>query len=53
MVYVDAERLKNEMSKVLKALKVNETSIGSMTDSVVEASLKGIDTHGLALFPHY
>lgn len=53
MVYVDAEKLKNEMSKVLKALKVNETSIGSMTDSVVEASLKGIDTHGLALFPHY
>ena len=53
MIYVDAEKLRVVMTEVLSGLKVNGDSIRHLTDSVLEASLKGIDTHGLALFPHY
>ena len=53
MIYADAEKIKQEMTEVLQKLKVNGTSVEIMVNSIVEASLKGIDTHGLALFPHY
>lgn len=53
MVYLDADKLKAIMIEVLKKCKVEHDSIQHVVDSVVEASLKGIDTHGLALFPHY
>lgn len=53
MVYLDADKLKAIMIEVLKTCKVEPDSITHVVDSVVSASLKGIDTHGLALFPHY
>lgn len=53
MVYLDAAKLKAIMTKVLIDCKVEPDSAAHVIDSVVEASLKGIDTHGMALFPHY
>lgn len=53
MVYIDAEKLKQVMKEVLANLKVCQESIDFVTESVIESSLKGIDTHGLSLFPHY
>ncbi|MBQ9213504.1 MAG: Ldh family oxidoreductase [Bacteroidales bacterium] len=53
MIYIDAKKLKNEMTALLSEIRVNQDSAAIMVDSVIEASLKGIDTHGIALFPHY
>jgi len=53
MVYVNAEKLKHIMLDVLLKLHVNQDSANNLVESITEASLKGIDTHGLALFPHY
>lgn len=53
MVYLDTDKLKAVMTEVLRQCRVEPESIMHLVDSVVESSLKGIDTHGLALFPHY
>ena len=53
MVYLGADRLKEVMEGILRDCKVEPESASHLVESVVEASLKGIDTHGLALFPHY
>ncbi len=53
MIYLGAEKLKSVMSDILKEIRVEPESASHLVDSVVEASLKGIDTHGLSLFPHY
>ncbi|MCQ2973793.1 MAG: Ldh family oxidoreductase [Bacteroidales bacterium] len=53
MIYFDPEKTREIMCRILKENGVNAESITHVTDSIIDASLKGIDTHGLALFPHY
>ncbi|MCR5456280.1 MAG: Ldh family oxidoreductase [Bacteroidales bacterium] len=53
MIYLGVDKLKEVMAGILRELRVDPESVSHLVDSVVEASLKGIDTHGLALFPHY
>ena len=41
------------MKKVLINLTVNKDSINHVVNSLVETSLRGVDSHGINLFPHY
>ncbi len=53
MLYFNAKITEKIMRHVLENIGVNQESISHLLDSIIDASLKGIDTHGLALFPHY
>lgn len=53
MLYFNAEITEKIMRRVLENIGVNNESMSHLLDSIIDASLKGIDTHGLALFPHY
>ncbi|SVC67443.1 uncharacterized protein METZ01_LOCUS320297, partial [marine metagenome] len=41
------------MKQVLTKLSVNKDSINHVVNSLVETSLRGVDSHGINLFPHY
>ncbi len=46
-------KLKETMREILEALDVSESSVSHVTDSLIETSLRGTDSHGINLFPHY
>ncbi len=47
------EKLKEIMEEILNNLNVNSDSILHVTNSLIETSLRGTDSHGINLFPHY
>lgn len=47
------EKLKSTLIKVLTQLNINNDSIFHVTNSMIETSLRGTDSHGIILFPHY
>ncbi|ETR65341.1 MAG: hypothetical protein OMM_06077 [Candidatus Magnetoglobus multicellularis str. Araruama] len=49
----DSNLLKSAMKNVLKNNAVNEDSIYHVTESLIQTSLRGVDSHGINLFPHY
>ncbi|MEY8211138.1 MAG: Ldh family oxidoreductase [Gammaproteobacteria bacterium] len=53
MLRFDHVKVKKTMIDVLEELGLNKDSIRHMTDSIVETSLRGVDSHGINLFPHY
>ena len=53
MLKFDHNKLKEKMKKVLNGLDFNEDSIFHVTNSLIETSLNGTDSHGINLFPHY
>ena len=53
MRYLDHKKTAEIIRRILKENRVDQESIDHLTESIIDASLKGIDTHGLALFPHY
>lgn len=46
-------KLKKEMENILKNLNFSEDSIYHLVNSLIETSLRGTDSHGINLFPHY
>lgn len=50
---VAAAELAELMSRALRARGLSEEHLGFVVDGLVEASLRGIDTHGIRLFPTY
>lgn len=52
-VTVDGVKLSGMMKAVLKGKGVNEESLNHCVDSLVQTSLRGVDSHGIHLFPHY
>ena len=46
-------KLKKEMESILKNLNFSEDSIYHLVNSLIETSLRGTDSHGINLFPHY
>lgn len=46
-------KLKELQIKTLESIDVNSDSIKYLTDSIVETSLRGTDSHGINLLPHY
>jgi ureidoglycolate dehydrogenase (NAD+) len=53
MLRYDSTRLNQSMRFVLQDLGVNDASITHLVTSVIETSLRGTDSHGINLFPHY
>jgi ureidoglycolate dehydrogenase (NAD+) len=52
-VQVDSIKLSGVMKAVLKNKGVNADSLNHCVDSLVQTSLRGVDSHGINLFPHY
>ena len=53
MIYLNDIKLSKIMKKVLTKLSVNKDSVNHVVNSLVETSLRGVDSHGINLFPHY
>ena len=53
MLRFDSQLLKEKMVDVLRAEGLNDISIMHITDSMISTSLRGTDSHGINLFPHY
>ena len=49
----DAEALRGLMTKTLAERGVAPTSVEHVVSSLVQTSLRGVDSHGIQLFPHY
>jgi len=52
-VKVDSVKLSALMKVVLKNKGVNSESLNHCVDSLIQTSLRGVDSHGINLFPHY
>jgi ureidoglycolate dehydrogenase (NAD+) len=53
MLRLDAELLKSIFSLHLGAVGVDRVSVQHVVDSLLQTSLRGVDSHGIQLFPHY
>ncbi|MGH8481713.1 MAG: Ldh family oxidoreductase [Nevskiaceae bacterium] len=53
MFRIDADRLRPLLHARLRALDVDPVGAGHVVDSLVQTSLRGVDSHGIQLFPHY
>ncbi|MAE08887.1 MAG: hypothetical protein CL661_09035 [Bacteroidetes bacterium] len=53
MLRFDSQMLKEKMVDVLSTEGLNDVSIKHLTDSMISTSLRGTDSHGINLFPHY
>lgn len=51
--YLDHQKLAAFMQAVLRQKGVNEDSIQHCVASLIQTSLRGVDSHGIHLFPHY
>ncbi len=53
IVQVDSMKLSEIMKAVLKSKGVKNDSLNHCVDSLIQTSLRGVDSHGINLFPHY
>ena len=53
MIRINYNRLLNFTYKIFKKVKLNEFSAKTVSQGICEASLRGVDSHGIKLFPHY
>jgi len=53
MVYLNSQKLAELMITVLREKGVNEDSIYHVVTSLMQTSLRGVDSHGINLYPHY
>ncbi len=53
MIRLDDERLATLMHSELAARDVCEAGAAHATAALIEASLRGVDSHGINLYPHY
>jgi len=53
MLRLSSSILREVMKTTLRDLSVNDDSAFHMIESVISASLRGTDSHGINLFPHY
>lgn len=52
-VLVPAHEIKRAFDEVLAAVNVDKTAARHVVDGLVQTSLRGVDSHGIRLFPHY
>lgn len=52
-ILVESTGLSATMKVVLKDKGVNMDSVNHCVDSLLQTSLRGVDSHGINLFPHY
>ena len=53
MIKINYNKLLNFTYKIFKKVKLNEFSAKAVSLGICEASLRGVDSHGIKLFPHY
>src|SRR5262245_14442391 len=53
MLHVDSGRMASAMRSTLAGRAVEPAAIDHVVGSLIETSLRGIDSHGINLFPHY
>lgn len=53
MINFNSKTLSDIMRKTLEQRKVNPDSIHHVVSALVQTSLRGVDSHGINLFPHY
>lgn len=53
LIKLNHELLKQQMEKVFQSKNVCESAINHVTSSLIQTSLRGVDSHGIHLFPHY
>ncbi len=53
MKHFDGSKLKELMREHLRRRGVCEGAVFHMPEALVQASLRGVDSHGINLFPHY
>ena len=53
MLHLNSTLLSQKMKSVLLSKKVNPVSLDHAVDSLIQTSLRGVDSHGIHLFPHY
>jgi ureidoglycolate dehydrogenase (NAD+) len=53
MFRIDADKLRPLLHARLAALDVDPAGAGHVVDSLLQTSLRGVDSHGIQLFPHY
>ncbi len=53
MTRLDAKRLERVLAQHLSAVGVEGESAGHVVASLLQTSLRGVDSHGIQLFPHY
>jgi LDH2 family malate/lactate/ureidoglycolate dehydrogenase len=51
--YIQSGQLKRAFHGVLGALKVDAVVAHHVVEGLVQTSLRGVDSHGIRLFPHY
>jgi ureidoglycolate dehydrogenase (NAD+) len=52
-VYLQASNLKRAFLQTLKAAHVDDAVAYHVVEGLVQTSLRGVDSHGIRLFPHY
>ncbi len=52
-IFLNHEQLSKKMKAILKKKGVNSDSLNHCVDSLIQTSLRGVDSHGIHLFPHY
>ena len=53
MINISYQRLLNFTYKIFRKVRLNEFSARTVSFGICEASLRGVDSHGIKLFPHY
>jgi LDH2 family malate/lactate/ureidoglycolate dehydrogenase len=53
IIYLDGEILQDLMQKILISKSVDKEAATRVSEGLVQTSLRGIDSHGINLFPHY
>lgn len=53
MIQVQADKLSTLMLEIFSAKGLSEASAQHCVHSIVQTSLRGVDSHGIKLFPHY
>lgn len=53
MTRLDPKRLEVALAQHLRAVGVDQDSAGHVVESLLQTSLRGVDSHGIQLFPHY
>ena len=53
MIYLDGSKTQRIFLDKLIELGVNASSARHVSESLIQTSLRGVDSHGIQLFPHY
>ena len=53
MIRIDYKKLLSFTYKIFRKVKLDEFSATTVSHGICEASLRGVDSHGIKLFPHY